>query len=439
VETVAETPISTLDVATSQILHKPGPECEVQPQDSSTVADPVAVTVTETTPKAENPSMDDDELTEAFKRRNAIELSDIAVDLTFNVGKEAIKRAVIANLTHPDLQQSLTAAKESLMNMKRLNKIHQEKWDLLFPTDGGPPNVDKIDITLWVILARNVTVPFEGGKFKWGNKAPRECDVNWRHDVIRLREARNELSHITPDVLSEFNFKGIIDKVGPAIRRLGVSEECASRLQRHRTMATFQSFNREATITLIQPKEQHAGSFEPFKYMPRVGWRADPPIISRMDPLNLPAQCVVITHTVSYSSSSTMVSCWQLRSLQFSDMSTRGFGDIGLNFFAGNDGVIYEGRGWDYAGAFARGWNHKSIGIAFVGTFDEVTLPTDAALDAVKSFLKYLVASSKLRPDYELYAMRQIRPFPRAPGDAFYKLLQTWTGWTEYKGEISDI
>ena len=41
--------------------------------------------------------------------------------------------------------------------------------------------------------------------------------------------------------------------------------------------------------------------------------------------------------------------------------------DIGYNFLVAPDGVIYEGRGWGFRGAHARGYNHRSVGVAFIG------------------------------------------------------------------------
>ena len=39
-----------------------------------------------------------------------------------------------------------------------------------------------------------------------------------------------------------------------------------------------------------------------------------------------------------------------------------GWSDIGYNFLVGEDGNIYEGRGWGKVGAHARGHNSDSIG-----------------------------------------------------------------------------
>ena len=39
-----------------------------------------------------------------------------------------------------------------------------------------------------------------------------------------------------------------------------------------------------------------------------------------------------------------------------------GWADIGYSFLVGEDGNVYEGRGWSLAGAHCIGYNSKSIG-----------------------------------------------------------------------------
>jgi N-acetylmuramoyl-L-alanine amidase len=50
-------------------------------------------------------------------------------------------------------------------------------------------------------------------------------------------------------------------------------------------------------------------------------------------------------------------------------MDTNGWLDIGYNFVVGEDGLVYEGRGWGRVGAHAVNWNSRSIGIAVIGDF----------------------------------------------------------------------
>ena len=43
-------------------------------------------------------------------------------------------------------------------------------------------------------------------------------------------------------------------------------------------------------------------------------------------------------------------------------MDERHWSDIGYNFLVGEDGRVYEGRGWDNEGAQAKGFNAQSVG-----------------------------------------------------------------------------
>lgn len=48
-------------------------------------------------------------------------------------------------------------------------------------------------------------------------------------------------------------------------------------------------------------------------------------------------------------------------------------------FLIGGDGLVYVGRGWKYQGAHTRGYNAKSICIAFIGTFNKIMPPKNAS------------------------------------------------------------
>jgi N-acetylmuramoyl-L-alanine amidase len=50
-------------------------------------------------------------------------------------------------------------------------------------------------------------------------------------------------------------------------------------------------------------------------------------------------------------------------------MNNNGWADIGYNFVVGEDGNIYEGRGWNAKGAHAPAYNGRSIGICIIGDF----------------------------------------------------------------------
>lgn len=50
-------------------------------------------------------------------------------------------------------------------------------------------------------------------------------------------------------------------------------------------------------------------------------------------------------------------------------MNNKGWSDIGYNFVIGEDGNVYEGRGWGKKGAHSIPFNSKSIGICIIGNY----------------------------------------------------------------------
>jgi len=59
----------------------------------------------------------------------------------------------------------------------------------------------------------------------------------------------------------------------------------------------------------------------------------------------------------------------------------------------------------------------------------KATPPSDEALEALQNFLGYLVTRNKLRSDYIIYGLCQVRPFPLSPGERLYREIQTWPHW----------
>jgi N-acetylmuramoyl-L-alanine amidase len=55
-------------------------------------------------------------------------------------------------------------------------------------------------------------------------------------------------------------------------------------------------------------------------------------------------------------------------------MNAQRWPDIGYNFLVGEDGNVYEGRGWDAVGAHAVPYNSNSIGICVIGDFTGVSV-----------------------------------------------------------------
>ncbi|XP_061393454.1 peptidoglycan-recognition protein SD-like [Musca vetustissima] len=160
----------------------------------------------------------------------------------------------------------------------------------------------------------------------------------------------------------------------------------------------------------------------------RAEWKAKP-AVEQMTPLELPAQRVIIAHTAGNECKSKAACSAEMRNIQNFHMTKAFFDDIAYNYLIGNDGNVYEGRGWKYQGAIAKGINAGSINIAFMGVFNN-QLPSQAALDVVKLLLDKLKTDQKLKEDYKIFGHRQLSPTV-SPGDALYAEIQTWPKWSK--------
>jgi len=63
-----------------------------------------------------------------------------------------------------------------------------------------------------------------------------------------------------------------------------------------------------------------------------------------------------------------------------------GWDDIGYSFLIGEDGRVYEGRGWGVVGAHTLNYNSVSYGFCVIGNFMD-HVPNEAALQATKDII----------------------------------------------------
>lgn len=105
-------------------------------------------------------------------------------------------------------------------------------------------------------------------------------------------------------------------------------------------------------------------------------------------------------------------------------MKAGGLDDIAYNFLIGGDGAVYVGRDWDRLGQHTRKHNAKSIGIAFIGKFDEVS-PQRCQLVAAQALIAKGVQFNMLAVNYSLYGQRQLMN-TNSPGLALFQIIETW-------------
>jgi peptidoglycan recognition protein len=143
-----------------------------------------------------------------------------------------------------------------------------------------------------------------------------------------------------------------------------------------------------------------------------------------------PPNAFVVHHTFGARCSSVSACDSQMRGIQNFHMNTNGWADIGYTFCIGDTAQIYEGRGWNRAGAHAPGFNARSIGFCFMGDFTSV-LPPAAALSTAQAFVICARDWGRLTTTYRLLGHRQDPQSSTAcPGNALFSNIQGWPRWS---------
>ncbi|XP_017478583.1 PREDICTED: peptidoglycan-recognition protein LC isoform X3 [Rhagoletis zephyria] len=156
-------------------------------------------------------------------------------------------------------------------------------------------------------------------------------------------------------------------------------------------------------------------------------WFAEP-VKDDIEKLKLPVPRVIIAHTASTTCENKLQCDARVQSVQAFHMHSNGWSDVGYNFLVGGNGLVYEGRGWYELGAHTKGYNRQSIGIAFIGTFNE-EVPTDNDLKAAKLLIEEGVRLGAIAQDYRLYGARQLGG-TESPGKALYSIITQWSHWS---------
>jgi N-acetylmuramoyl-L-alanine amidase len=112
----------------------------------------------------------------------------------------------------------------------------------------------------------------------------------------------------------------------------------------------------------------------------------------------------------------------QMRNIQNFHLNSYGWPDIGYNFCIGQDGNVYEGRGWEKKtqNTEINGFNEHSLSICFLGTFDNV-LPSFVSFLAAQELILCSINKGIVSSNYRLLAHRQVSDQNfNCPGDALY-------------------
>ncbi|XP_012514372.1 PREDICTED: LOW QUALITY PROTEIN: peptidoglycan recognition protein 4 [Propithecus coquereli] len=140
--------------------------------------------------------------------------------------------------------------------------------------------------------------------------------------------------------------------------------------------------------------------------------------------MNLPAKYVIIIHTAGRTCNVSDECRLLARDIQSFQVDRLKLCDIGYNFLVGQNGVIYEGVGWNVQGSCTPGYDDIALAIAFMGTFTG-TPPNAAALEAAQDLIQCAVVEGYLTPNYLLVGHSDVTN-TLSPGQALYNIISTW-------------
>ncbi|XP_072043719.1 peptidoglycan-recognition protein SC2-like [Amphiura filiformis] len=165
-----------------------------------------------------------------------------------------------------------------------------------------------------------------------------------------------------------------------------------------------------------------ANPCEQVNIISRAEWEAREP--KDIEILPGPVMYSFIHHT-AMEQCFTQSDCSEMvRSIQNYHMDSNGWSDIGYSFLIGEDGNVYEGRGWDRVGAHTKGYNDVGLAFSIMGDFTKI-LPKQNALDLAQNMIACGLHLGKIESDYTLRGHRDMGS-TACPGDDLYAEIKTW-------------
>ncbi|XP_064618456.1 uncharacterized protein LOC135482416 [Liolophura sinensis] len=165
----------------------------------------------------------------------------------------------------------------------------------------------------------------------------------------------------------------------------------------------------------------------------RSSWDTDPPTWSALARSH-PAKYVILHHT-------TMARCFNYgdckQQARLTEMYHKasipqglGLSDVGYSFLVGEDGSVFEGRGWDASLPDILGDKKNSIGIGALGDFS-CGEPSEKFLEAIQRLIKCGVERKKIHPHYRVIGFDQIH-HNDVPADRLLCEIQSWPQWHNF-------
>ena len=159
---------------------------------------------------------------------NGFKLRRLIVDGGTEALRKTLKRYLPGNL-----QTVLKNKHPSLLGLKRKGILDKNQWEKLYPSS-NPPNIDEWDITLLLVLLRNICglSPPNSAIWKLTNM-PNVTDHSVEADIVRIRLFRNKkYAHIPNTSVSSADFKVLWPEISLPLVRLGIDKKEIDKLEK---------------------------------------------------------------------------------------------------------------------------------------------------------------------------------------------------------------
>lgn len=160
-------------------------------------------------------------------KSNGAKLHQLLVD----GGTSALRRVFDGFRPPTSLATVLSAHRQTLEHLRRINVLNRSQWEQLFPPNGGRPDSSTFDISLLFILLTNICdlSPPQTG---WHNKPP-SSDTSREANIVRIKYYRNLISHPTTTEVSTRNFELYWQEIADALVAFGEDRNAIDDLKIH--------------------------------------------------------------------------------------------------------------------------------------------------------------------------------------------------------------
>ena len=146
-------------------------------------------------------------------------------------GGTEVLREIFLGIHPGNLHAVLSTHHSTLYSLFKTKKIiTQPQWNKLYPSPPRNPNIQEFDITLLVILLRNIcglSPPSTG----W-NSMPGSTDNSREANIVRIKQFRNNFfGHVPGTNVSRLDFEAHWVEVGSTLRSLGINQVEIDRLK----------------------------------------------------------------------------------------------------------------------------------------------------------------------------------------------------------------